>query len=157
MQALIQRVSHASVHVAGALVGSIARGYLLLLCAEHGDSEREAERLLARVLKLRVFPDANGKMQHSLQDMDGQGTPGGLLVVSQFTLAADLSSGNRPSFTSAAPPELARAMFDHFVQCARKQHPVVQTGVFAAHMQVSLLNDGPVTIPLRVRALPDPH
>ena len=108
------------------------------------------DRLLAKVLKLRIFSDAAGKMNLSVQDLDGQGTSGGLLIVSQFTLAADVSGGNRPSFTQAARPEDGRRLYDYFVAQARAAHPVVQTGVFAADMQVHLVNDGPVTIPLRI-------
>ena len=152
MQAVIQRVRRASVDIAGACVASIGPGFLLLLCAEQGDTEAQADKLLAKVLKLRVFSDAQGKMNHSVQDMDGQGTAGGLLIVSQFTLAADCSAGNRPSFTQAAAPDLARALYDYFVAQARLRHPQVATGVFAADMQVALVNDGPVTIPIRVLA-----
>ena len=154
MMALLQRVSCARVEVAGALVGEIGPGLLVLLCAERGDSEIQSDKLLAKILKLRIFSDAAGKMNHSLQDMDGLGQSGGLLVVSQFTLAADSAGGNRPSFTTAAAPTEGRRLYDHFVAQARLLHPLVQTGEFAADMQVSLVNDGPVTIPLRV-APPD--
>ncbi len=142
---VIQRVSQARVRVAGDTVGEIGAGLLLLLCAERGDSEGEADRLLAKVLKLRIFADDAGKMNRSVQD-----TGGGLLVVSQFTLAADVSGGNRPSFTDAAAPEEGRRLYDYFVVQARRAHPLVQTGQFAADMQVQLVNDGPVTIPLRI-------
>ena len=104
----------------------------------------------AKILKLRIFSDAQGKMNHCVQDLDGAGLHGGLLVVSQFTLAADTSGGNRPSFTQAAAPDLGRALYDYFVQQARTAHSEVATGVFAADMQVELVNDGPVTIPMRV-------
>jgi D-tyrosyl-tRNA(Tyr) deacylase len=158
MLALVQRVSRAKVTVDAAVVGEIGRGFLLLVCAEQGDSVAEADKLLAKVLKLRVFSDAEGKMNRSLQDLDGQGTQGGLLIVSQFTLAADTSGGNRPSFKAAAPPDEGRRLYDHFVAQASLKHPTVQTGIFAADMQVELVNDGPVTIPLRVAPLPaDPH
>jgi D-aminoacyl-tRNA deacylase len=145
MIAVLQRVSEARVVVAGAVVGEIAHGLLVLLCAERGDSDAVADKLLAKVLKLRIFADDAGKMNRSVQDMGG-----GLLVVSQFTLAADASGGNRPSFTQAAAPEEGRRLYEHFVQQARRQHPLVQTGVFAADMQVHLVNDGPVTIPLQM-------
>jgi D-tyrosyl-tRNA(Tyr) deacylase len=156
--ALVQRVNRAKVTVADAVVGEIGHGFLLLVCAEQGDTAAEADKLLARVLKLRVFSDAQGKMNLSLQDLDGQGTHGGLLIVSQFTLAADTSGGNRPSFKGAAAPDEGRRLYDHFVARARLQHPRVETGIFAADMQVELVNDGPVTIPLRVAPMPaDPH
>jgi len=144
--ALIQRVCEARVDVAGTTVGEIGPGLLVLVCAERGDGEGQADRLLAKILKLRIFGDDAGKMNRSLQD-----TCGGLLVVSQFTLAADTSGGNRPSFTGAAAPEEGRRLYDYFVERARASHPVVQTGEFAATMQVHLVNDGPVTIPLTVR------
>lgn len=152
--ALLQRVSCARVEVAGELVGEIGAGLLVLLCAERGDSDAQSDKLLAKILKLRIFSDVAGKMNHCVQDMDGLGQSGGLLVVSQFTLAADAAGGNRPSFTTAAAPHEGRRLYDHFVAQARLLHPLVQTGEFAADMQVSLVNDGPVTIPLRV-APPD--
>lgn len=145
MLALIQRVSEARVDVGGRCVGAIGQGLLVLLCAERGDSETQAGKLLAKLLRLRVFSDAAGKMNLSVQDVDG-----GLLIVSQFTLAADTSGGNRPSFTQAAPPGEGRRLYEHFVAQARAAHPVVATGEFGADMRVSLVNDGPVTIPLRV-------
>lgn len=154
MMALLQRVSCARVEVAGEVVGEIGAGLLVLLCAERGDSTTQGDKLLAKILKLRIFSDAAGKMNYSLQDMDGLGQSGGLLVVSQFTLAADSAGGNRPSFTAAAAPVEGRRLYDHFVTQARLLHPLVQTGVFAADMKVSLVNDGPVTIPLRI-APPD--
>lgn len=150
MIAVLQRVSQASVRVQDELVGEIGPGLLVLVCAERGDTEAEAERLLGKILKLRIFNDVAGKMNHSLQSMDGHGTCGGLLLVSQFTLAADASGGNRPSFTGAARPDDGRRLFDHLVARARQAHPTVQTGRFATEMKVQLLNDGPVTIPLRV-------
>jgi len=146
MKALLQRVHEARVDIAGESVGAIGPGLLLLLCAERGDSEAVADRMLAKVLKLRIFSDEAGKMNRSVQDIGG-----GLLVVSQFTLAADVSGGNRPSFTQAAAPDDGRRLYDHFVAQARVAHPVVATGVFAADMQVHLVNDGPVTIPLQMR------
>jgi D-aminoacyl-tRNA deacylase len=143
--ALSQRVSQARVVVDGTTTGEIGAGLLVLVCAERGDVEAQADKLLAKILKLRIFSDDAGKMNRSVQDIGG-----GLLLVSQFTLAADTSGGNRPSFTNAAAPEEGRRLYDYFVSQARAAHPVVQTGEFAAHMQVHLVNDGPVTIPLRV-------
>jgi D-tyrosyl-tRNA(Tyr) deacylase len=153
MRALVQRVRRAQVEVAGVTVGAIGQGLLVLVCAEQGDAEVQANKLLSKLLKLRIFSDAQGKMNLSVQDMDGAGTQGGLLIVSQFTLAADTSGGNRPSFKDAAAPDEGRRLYDYFVTQARAAHPVVQTGVFAADMQVELVNDGPVTIPMRVAAV----
>jgi len=150
MMALLQRVSTAKVEVQGQGTGAIGAGLLVLLCAEHGDTPDCCERLLAKILKLRIFSDAAGKMNHSVQDMDGQGMVGGLLVVSQFTLAADVTGGNRPSFTAAAAPQDGRRLYDYFVSQAQSAHSDVQTGEFGADMQVSLVNDGPVTISLRI-------
>jgi D-tyrosyl-tRNA(Tyr) deacylase len=147
---VLQRVREARVEVGGQTVGAIGQGLLVLVCAERGDTEAEANRLLAKLLKLRVFSDAAGKMNRSVQDVDGLGTCGGLLLVSQFTLAADTSGGNRPSFTQAAAPDEGRRLYDYVVAQARNLHPVVATGQFAADMQVHLVNDGPVTIPLRM-------
>ena len=145
MISVIQRVSQARVLVDGEATGEIGAGLLVLLCAERGDSEAQADKLLGKMLKLRIFADEAGKMNRSLQDVAG-----GLLVVSQFTLAADVSGGNRPSFTAAAAPDEGRRLYEYFVAQARLAHPVVQTGRFAADMQVQLVNDGPVTIPLRM-------
>lgn len=145
MLSVLQRVSQASVTVEGRVVGAIDHGLLVLMCAEHGDTVSEADALLAKILKLRIFADENGRMNRSVQDVGG-----GLLIVSQFTLAADARKGNRPSFTAAAGPEHGRAMYGHFLARARDLHPVVAAGEFAADMQVSLVNDGPVTIPLNV-------
>ena len=150
MKAVLQRVTQARVEIAGETVGQIGAGLLALLCAERGDSEIQADKLLAKILKLRIFADDAGRMNRSVQDLDGQGACGGLLIVSQFTLAADASGGNRPSFTSAAPPDEGRRLYDYFVAQARVAHPQVETGQFAADMQVHLVNDGPVTIPLQV-------
>ncbi|NDP62771.1 D-aminoacyl-tRNA deacylase [Polaromonas sp.] len=144
MKALLQRVAEARVVIDGEVAGQIGQGLLVLLCAEHGDSEAQADKLLAKLLKLRIFSDDAGKMNRSVQDVAG-----GLLIVSQFTLAADVSGGNRPSFTAAAPPELGRKLYDFFVTQAKMSHPVVQTGQFGADMKVHLVNDGPVTIPLQ--------
>ncbi|KQX88819.1 D-aminoacyl-tRNA deacylase [Variovorax sp. Root473] len=147
MKAVLQRVAHARVDIAGQTVGAIEAGLLVLLCAERGDADSVADRLLAKILKLRIFSDDAGKMNRSVQDIGG-----GLLVVSQFTLAADVSGGNRPSFTLAAPPDEGRRLYGYFVAQARAAHPVVATGEFGADMQVHLLNDGPVTIPLQMTA-----
>ncbi|WP_373288294.1 D-aminoacyl-tRNA deacylase [Polaromonas eurypsychrophila] len=145
---MIQRVSQARVLVGGEVIGEIGIGLLVLLCAERGDSEVQSDKLLAKILKLRIFADDGGKMNRSVQDVAG-----GLLIVSQFTLAADVSGGNRPSFTGAAAPDEGRRLYDYFVAQARALHPVVGTGQFAADMQVHLVNDGPVTIPLRIDPL----
>ena len=154
MIAVLQRVSKAHVVVDGVVVGQIGPGLLVLLCAEQGDAEAQGDRLLAKILKLRIFNDAAGKMNLSVQNMHdasgGQAAVGGLLIVSQFTLAADVSGGNRPSFTTAAKPDGGRRLYDYFVAQARLAHPIVQTGQFGADMQVHLVNDGPVTIPLRM-------
>jgi D-aminoacyl-tRNA deacylase len=155
MIALIQRVCRAEVRVAAGdnerVTGAIGQGLLALVCAERGDTEANADKLLAKLLGYRVFSDAAGKMNLPVQNIDGNGTPGGLLLVSQFTLAADTNSGLRPSFTPAAPPDEGRRLFDYFVAAAREKHPVVETGDFGADMQVSLVNDGPVTFWLQVR------
>jgi D-aminoacyl-tRNA deacylase len=178
MKALLQRVLEARVAIAGQTVGAIGPGLLVLLCAERGDSEAQADKLLAKILKLRIFSDGPGagppqarpapaggsvlhevksvgasqpgKMNRSVQDLDGLGSAGGLLIVSQFTLAADVSGGNRPSFTGAAPPDVGRRLYDYFVAQARAAHTPVETGQFGADMQIHLVNDGPVTIPLRI-------
>ncbi len=151
MLALVQRVSEARVRVDGEVIGEIGAGLLVLVCAERGDTEAQADKLLAKLLKLRIFSDEAGKMNRAVTDLDGRGTHGGLLLVSQFTLAADTAGGNRPSFTNAAPPDEGRRLFDHFVASARAAHPIVQTGRFAAEMKVELINDGPITIPIQVR------
>ncbi|MDP2449327.1 MAG: D-aminoacyl-tRNA deacylase [Polaromonas sp.] len=148
MISVLQRVSQAQVRVGGEVIGEIGAGLLVLLCAERGDADAQADKLLAKILKLRIFSDDAGKMNRSVQDMNG-----GLLVVSQFTLAADVSGGNRPSFTGAAAPDEGRRLYDYFVAQARLAHPQVETGQFAADMQVHLVNDGPVTIPLRMDPL----
>ena len=146
MIALLQRVTHASVAVDGATIGAIERGLMVLVCAERGDSEREADALLSKLLSYRVFGDEAGKMNLSVTD-----TEGALLLVPQFTLAADTRSGTRPSFTPAAAPEDGRRLFDHVVRQARERHGRVETGRFGANMQVSLTNDGPVTFWLQVK------
>ncbi len=147
MQALIQRVSEARVLVDHIATGSIGKGLLILLCAEHGDTVAEVDRLIDKILKLRIFSDERGKMNRSVQDVGG-----GLLIVSQFTLAADTSGGNRPSFTAAAEPEMARRLYEAFIERVRVRHADVQTGAFGAMMAVHLVNDGPVTIPIRIPA-----
>lgn len=147
MIALLQRVTRASVVVEGAVIGAIDAGLMVLVCAERGDTEREADALLTKLLGYRVFADAAGKMNLSVTDVAG-----GLLLVPQFTLAADTKSGSRPSFTPAASPEDGRRLFDHFVAQARARHPMVATGQFGADMQVSLTNDGPVTFWLQTSA-----
>ncbi|QPF75248.1 D-tyrosyl-tRNA(Tyr) deacylase [Roseateles sp. DAIF2] len=146
MIAVLQRVKQARVEVAGAVVGAVGPGLLMLVCAEPGDGEAQADKLLAKVLKLRIFSDAAGKMNQSLQDIGG-----GLLIVSQFTLAADTSGGNRPSFSGAAPAELGRHLYNYLLAQARAAHPEVGAGEFGADMQVHLVNDGPVTIPMRMQ------
>ncbi len=147
MIALAQRVSQARVTVASRVVGEIGVGLLVLVCAEHTDRDVQASKLIDKLLKLRIFSDDAGKMNRSLVDVAG-----GLLIVSQFTLAADVSGGNRPSFTAAAGPEQGRLLYEALLTIARARHPVVQAGEFGADMQVSLTNDGPVTIPLRFSA-----
>jgi len=144
---VLQRVAEARVEIAGEVVGSVGRGLLVLLCAEPDDTEAVGEKMLTKILKLRIFGDEAGKMNLSVQDIAG-----GLLIVSQFTLAADTKSGNRPGFTGAAPPVLGESLYDAFVRSARAEHPVVQTGRFGSDMKVHLVNDGPVTIPLQVKA-----
>lgn len=145
MIGLLQRVAEASVVVDGERIGAIGPGLLVLLCAERGDTQKEADALLAKLLSYRVFPDADGKMNLNLAQAGG-----GLLLVPQFTLAADTRSGTRPSFTPAAPPQQARELFDYSVVRARAAHPQVETGRFGADMKVALINDGPVTFWLQV-------
>ena len=140
MIALIQRVNQAHVEVAGETVGAIGRGLLALVAVQPDDGPAQIDRMIERLLGYRVFEDDAGKMNLSLRDVGG-----GLLLVSQFTLAADTKKGMRPSFTSAAPPEHGRRCFDALVLKARDMHPVVETGRFGAHMKVHLINDGPVT------------
>ncbi len=145
MIGLLQRVSEASVNVDGDCVGRIGGGLLVLLCAERGDTQKEADALLNKLLAYRVFYDDAGKMNLNVAQVGG-----GLLLVPQFTLAADTRSGTRPSFTPAAPPQQARELFDYTVERARAQHPHVETGRFGADMKVALVNDGPVTFWLQV-------
>ena len=146
MIALVQRVAQARVEVAGQVIGAIGPGLLVLVCAEPSDTEAQASKLVDKLLKLRIFSDDAGKMNRSVQDVAG-----GLLIVSQFTLAADVSGGNRPSFTGAAPPALGRALYATVLRLARERHPVVAAGEFGADMQVHGVNDGPVTIPITIR------
>ena len=145
MIALLQRVSHASVSVDNEIIGKIYGGLLTLIGLEKGDTEQTAKRLLERILNYRVFEDDDGKMNLSLRD-----TQGGLLMVSQFTLAADTSKGNRPGFSTAMPPTEARELFDYLLSSAQQSHGTVESGKFGANMQVSLCNNGPVTFSLRV-------
>lgn len=145
MKGLIQRVRGARVEVAGEIVGAIDQGLLVLVRVEPQDTEASVAKLLHKLLNYRVFSDAEGKMNRSLSDVSG-----GLLLVSQFTLAADTKSGLRPSFSSAAPPAQGEALFDLLVKQAREKHPQVATGRFGAEMQVHLVNDGPVTFLLEV-------
>ena len=145
MIAVLQRVSQARVDIAGQTRGAIGAGLLVLVCAEPADTEAKAEKLIDKILKLRIFSDEAGKMNRSVQDVGG-----GLLIVSQFTLAADTSGGNRPSFTGAAPAEQGRRLYEHVLRYARGRHTQVEQGEFGADMQVSLVNDGPVTIPMRI-------
>jgi D-tyrosyl-tRNA(Tyr) deacylase len=144
MIGLLQRVGSARVEIEGAVVGAIEAGLLVLVGVERGDGEAQAERLLERLLGYRVFADSEGKMNLSLRD-----TGGGLLLVPQFTLAADTGKGMRPGFTPAAAPVDGERLFDHLVEQARRQHAPVATGRFGAHMRVGLINDGPVTFWLR--------
>jgi len=147
MIGLLQRVSKAGVSVEGSIVGHIGRGLLVLVGIEKHDNEATARRLLERLLGYRVFPDDTGRMNLSLSDIGGE-----LLLVPQFTLAADTRKGTRPSFSSAASPELGVELFDHFVKIARDSHANVEAGKFGADMKVSLVNDGPVTFWLQVGA-----
>ena len=173
MRALLQRVAEARVVIDGTTAGQIGAGLLVLVCAERGDSEAQADKLITKILKLRIFSDgpsdglprarpapSGGRAAHAMasvgadkpgkMNLSVQDVGGGLLIVSQFTLAADVSGGNRPSFTGAAAPDEGRRLYDYFVVRAKALHPIVQTGQFAADMQVHLVNNGPVTIPLRV-------
>ena len=141
MKAVIQRVAHASVVVDGSVVGSCGRGFLLLLGVAEGDAELDAELLCRKIVNLRIFPDEAGKMNRSIKDIDGE-----LLVISQFTLMANYRHGNRPDFLASARPEEAEHLYEFFKSLAAKEVKRVESGIFGAHMEVSLLNDGPVTI-----------
>ena len=147
MIALLQRVAQARVEIGGQAVGAIGAGLLMLVCAEPEDTPAVASKMVDKVLKLRIFADDQGRMNRSVQD-----TAGGLLIVSQFTLAADTRGGNRPSFIAAAPPAQGEALYETVLRLARERHPQVACGRFGADMQVHLVNDGPVTISLRISA-----
>ena len=146
MIALLQRVVEARVEIDGRVVGRIGPGMLLFVCAEPDDSDAIADKLVDKVLRMRIFADAAGKMNLDLASVGG-----GLLVVSQFTLAADTASGNRPGFSRAAAPELGRRLYERVVATAKARHGDVASGEFGADMKVHLVNDGPVTIPLTLR------
>jgi D-tyrosyl-tRNA(Tyr) deacylase len=141
MRALVQRVSEARVSATGNLVGQIGRGALVFLGVKRSDNRGDAEYLAKKITALRIFPDEDGKNNLSVVDIEG-----GLLIVSQFTLYADARRGNRPSYADAAGPELAEPLYEHFIQCCQGLCPNVQRGAFGAHMEVSLVNDGPITI-----------
>ena len=145
MRAVIQRVKHAQVEVDKKIVGKINEGFLILLGVAPDDTKEKADAMVKKIAKLRIFEDENEKMNLSIQDIKGE-----LLVVSQFTLYADCSGGNRPSFINAAKPDLANDLYEYFVGKCKEVIPVVQTGIFGAHMEVSLLNNGPVTIELEM-------
>ena len=145
MRAVIQRVKHAQVEVDKKIVGKINEGFLILLGVAPDDTKEKADAMVKKITKLRIFEDENEKMNLSIQDIKGE-----LLVVSQFTLYADCSGGNRPSFINAAKPDLANDLYEYFVGKCKEVIPVVQTGIFGAHMEVSLLNNGPVTIELEM-------
>ncbi|MCR8547986.1 D-aminoacyl-tRNA deacylase [Salipiger sp. P9] len=141
MRALIQRVSEARVTVEGAVLGEVGPGLLVLICAMRGDGPAQAEKLAAKIAKLRIFQDAEGRMNRSVRDLGGAA-----LVVSQFTLAADTRSGNRPGFSTAAPPEIGEELYEYFAARLQAEGVSVATGRFGADMKVALVNDGPVTI-----------
>ena len=145
MRALLQRVSEAKVEVDGDLIGQCGKGLMILACAMDGDSEEQAEKLAAKISKLRIFKDDDGKMNRSITDIGGS-----ILVVSQFTLAADTSRGNRPGFSAAAAPADGERLYLHFAQALRDLGLLVETGQFGADMKVSLVNDGPVTISMEI-------
>ena len=141
MKAVIQRVKHASVAVDGETVGSCGEGYMILLGVAEGDTELDAELLCKKIVNLRIFTDENDKMNRSIKDIDGE-----MLVISQFTLMANYRHGNRPDFMASAKPSEAKRLYEYFMQLAKKEIKRVEAGVFGAHMEVSLLNNGPVTI-----------
>ncbi|MDX1737475.1 MAG: D-aminoacyl-tRNA deacylase [Alphaproteobacteria bacterium] len=144
MRAVLQRVSEASVSVGDEVVGEINQGLMVLFCAEEGDTNQQAEYFAKKIAKMRIFSDENGKLNLSVADIGGS-----VLVVSQFTLAADWKKGNRPGFSGAAKPEEGKRLYELFIKLLRQEHDLkVETGIFAANMQVSLTNDGPITIPM---------
>ncbi|UWQ17273.1 D-aminoacyl-tRNA deacylase [Jannaschia sp. M317] len=143
MKSIVQRVTEARVDIEGTTVGRCGPGVLILVCAMQGDTDQNAEALASRIARLRIFRDEAGRMNRSLLD-----TGGAALVVSQFTLAADTSRGNRPGFSDAAAPDVGARLYEHFTACLRDQGVTVETGQFGADMQVHLVNDGPVTIPI---------
>ncbi len=145
MLLLIQRVKRAHVEVDAQTIGAIQAGLLVFLCAEPSDTTETVQKSLQKVLNLRIFSDENGKMNLNVQQVNG-----GLLIVSQFTLAADTQRGHRPSFTKSAAPVLAQALYEQFITSAQAQHPIVASGQFAANMDVCLINDGPITIPMQI-------
>lgn len=144
MKCLIQRVKEATIHIENKVISHIQHGLLVFVCAEPNDTEEIVRRAVNKIIKLRIFNDTEGKMNLSLAD-----TNGSLLIVSQFTLAADTTKGNRPSFFQAAKPDLGKKIYNDFVRIAKQMHPTVQSGKFAANMQIALVNDGPVTIPMQ--------
>lgn len=141
MKFVIQRVTHAEVEVEGAIVGKIEKGFLVFIGISQEDSQEIADRMIRKLIGMRIFEDTNGKTNLSLQDVSGE-----LLLISQFTLYADCKKGNRPSFTKAGNPDLANELYEYIIAQCKKQIPVVETGIFGAYMNVSLLNDGPFTI-----------
>lgn len=150
MKLVIQRVKNAKVEVEGNIVGKIGKGFLVLVGITHTDTKKEADYLVKKLCKLRIFEDENGKMNLGLKDVGGE-----LLIISQFTLYADCSEGNRPSFVNAAKPEMANVLYEYFCEECKKNEIKVEKGIFGADMKVSLLNDGPVTIILENRTIGD--
>ena len=143
MKFVVQRVTHAEVEVEQNIIGKISTGFLVLIGISHGDTQEVADKMIRKLVNMRIFEDENGKTNLSLQDVSGE-----LLLISQFTLYADCRKGNRPSFTKAGTPELAEELYEYIISECRKQVPSVQTGSFGANMKISLLNDGPFTIVL---------
>ena len=145
MKLVVQRVSEASVEIEGKINGQIKQGFMVLVGITNDDNEEIVDKMVNKLINLRIFEDENEKMNLSIKDINGE-----LLIVSQFTLYADCSGGNRPSFVNAAKPDLANELYEYFVKKSKENIPVVQTGVFGAHMEVSLINNGPVTIELEM-------
>lgn len=143
MKLVIQRVKNASVTVDGEITGKIGNGFLTLIGVGEGDTVETADKYINKMLKLRIFPDENGKTNRSIQDVEGQ-----LLLVSQFTLYADCKKGNRPSFTNAGNPQIAEEIYDYMIERCKEEISIVETGIFGAEMEVALVNDGPFTIVL---------